>query len=31
MTLFGFNNNGAWEIYAQEIINNAINSAYRIW
>jgi hypothetical protein len=31
MTVFGFNNNGAWELYSQEIVNDAISNAYRVW
>ena len=31
MTVIGFNNNGAWELYAQEIVDGGINEAYRIW
>ena len=31
MTVFGFNNNGAWELYCQEIVDGGINEAYRIW
>ena len=31
MCLFGFNNAGAWEIYCQEIVDDAIKRAYRIW
>jgi hypothetical protein len=31
MSLFGFNNAGAWEIYCQEVIDGGIGKAYRIW
>ena len=31
MSLFGFHNNGAWEIYCQEIVNGDIHRVYQIW